>query len=322
MKKHMIHSIQTLELNYLTNTERIRYKTPLQKIVYKALDRCHKGFVVSEERNKGLRVMSQFGNEGKLSVSIRKGIQLLKELEKESKKLIKNEKVTHADFSGYRILLKGYAKKIFEENSSELVKLSCCDIDAEETIFRTEGDLRLERIQEKIEHIKSLRKVLQLDLDKSSKENKKEQSLGESIFIVHGHDIEILKRVKKVLKTLRLKHKVLHEQSNEGRTLIEKFEDTAEDIGFAIVIMTGDDKGGSKKDDFSKYKNRARQNVILELGFFLGKIGRERVCVLLEEGVEKPSDYEGVVYIPLEDDAQLLTKLTRELKAVGFKIGE
>ena len=265
--------------------------------------------------------MSQFGNEGKFPVPIRKGIQLLKELEKESKKLIKNGKVTHADFSGYPTLLKGYADKIFGENSSESVKLSCCDI--EETMFMTEADLRLECVQEKIAYIKSLRKVLQLDLDKNSKENKKEQSLGENIFIVHGHDTESLDRVKKILKTLRLKHKVLHEQPNKGLTLIEKFEETAEDIGFAIVIMTGDDKGGSKKDDFSKYKNRARQNVILELGFFLAKLERKRVCILSEEGVEEPSDYRGVVYTSLKNnDHQLLMHLAKELKVAGFKIDE
>ena len=268
--------------------------------------------------------MSRFGNTGKLSVPIKTGIQLLEMLEEESKQLIEQRNITRAKFNGYCTLLEGYADKIFGENSPKAEEFSYCYV--EEHSYMTESniiDSRLDFIQEKIEQIKSLKKILKIDIDNNSdKKDKKEQSLGESIFIVHGHDTEVLNRVKKILDRLHLRYTVLHEQPNEGRTLIEKFEKNAQDIGFAIVIMTGDDKGGSKNNKSSEYKNRARQNVILELGFFLGKIERKRVCILLEEGVEKPSDYEGVAYTPLKDDCQLPEKLAKELKAAGFKIDE
>ena len=104
----------------------------------------------------------------------------------------------------------------------------------------------------------------------------------------------------------------------KGRTIIEKFEDFAH-VGFALVLLTPDDEG-RLRDDKGDFKPRARQNVILELGYFLGKLGRERVCALVKEGVERPSDYDGVVYIPLDDSGGWEMKLIRELKSAGYDI--
>lgn len=89
---------------------------------------------------------------------------------------------------------------------------------------------------------------------------------------------------------------ILHEKANEGKTIIEKFERYSE-VDFAIALWTADDFGNSKKD--VNLKKRARQNVIFETGFFIGKIGRENVIVLVEEEVEIPSDYSGIIYIKI-----------------------
>lgn len=78
--------------------------------------------------------------------------------------------------------------------------------------------------------------------------------------------------------------------------------------------------GGRKKLLYDKQKKRARQNVILELGFFLGKLGRKRVCALYEEGVEIPSDYDGVIFVPLDKNGAWHLSLAKELKAAGLSI--
>lgn len=100
------------------------------------------------------------------------------------------------------------------------------------------------------------------------------------LFVVHGRNEGIRESVARFLESLGLPVTILHEQPNKGRTIIEKFEDYADDVGFAVVLLTGDDRGGLAETPPKGFLPRARQNVILELGFFLGKIDRERVCPL------------------------------------------
>ena len=138
------------------------------------------------------------------------------------------------------------------------------------------------------------------------------------IFVVHGHDESARESVARFLEKMKLDPVILHEQPNEGRTIIEKFEQHA-DVGFAVVLLTPDDMGGSAGDG-NNLKLRARQNVILELGFFLGKLGRARVCALVKGNVETPSDYDGVVYTPLDGTGGWKHKLIQELKAAGFGV--
>jgi predicted nucleotide-binding protein len=141
---------------------------------------------------------------------------------------------------------------------------------------------------------------------------------GHDIFIVHGHDDSTKETVARFIESLDLHAVVLHEQPNSGRTIIEKFE-AYSNVGFAVVLLTPDDIGASLKDR-ENLLHRARQNVILELGFFLGKIGRERVCVLYKEGVEIPSDYQGVLYTPYDSSGSWRSQLAKELKHAGFAI--
>ena len=138
------------------------------------------------------------------------------------------------------------------------------------------------------------------------------------IFIVHGHDAEAKEMVARYVQRLKLDPIILHEQASGGKTIIEKFE-VFSDVGFAVVLLTPDDVGASI-DNQKTLKNRARQNVIMELGYFLGKLGRHRVCALYKSGVEMPSDYQGVVYTELDQAGAWKTKLAQELVEAGFSI--
>jgi predicted nucleotide-binding protein len=135
------------------------------------------------------------------------------------------------------------------------------------------------------------------------------------IFIVHGHDEAMENMVARFLARLGLNPIILHEQPNKGRTIIEKFEAHSMNAGFAVVLLSPDDIGAAKD---GKPSPRARQNVILELGYFIGKLGRERVCALHAGEVELPSDLHGVVWVPYLGDWKL--KLIQELKAAGIKV--
>lgn len=111
---------------------------------------------------------------------------------------------------------------------------------------------------------------------------------------------------------------ILHEQPNEGRAIIEKFEKNA-DVDFAVVILTPDDMGYLHRRE-TEAKPRARQNVILELGFFIGTLGRARVCALCKGDVEIPSDYHGVVYVNMDEGQGWKIVLAREIKQAGIAV--
>ena len=131
-------------------------------------------------------------------------------------------------------------------------------------------------------------------------------------FIVHGHNEARKFEVARFVENdLRKKAIILHEQANKGLTIIEKFESYSA-VDFAVALWTADDKGKANAEE--QLKKRARQNVILETGFFIGKLSRQNVIVLYEAGVEIPSDYSGVVFIPL--DGNWKDDLRREIGTI------
>ena len=135
-----------------------------------------------------------------------------------------------------------------------------------------------------------------------------------TVFLVHGRNEAVKSTVARFLEQLDLEPVILAEQPSGGRTIIEKVEAHA-NVGYAIALLTPDDVGSRLGDD--AVQPRARQNVIFELGYFIGRLGRERVCALTKGQPEIPSDYAGVVYIPMESDAWKMG-LFKELKAAGF----
>jgi predicted nucleotide-binding protein len=136
------------------------------------------------------------------------------------------------------------------------------------------------------------------------------------VFIVHGHDGEARETVARFMEQLGFEVVILHEQANRGRTIIEKFEEHA-DVGFAIVLLTPDDVGSASG---GASQPRARQNVVMELGYFLGKLGRERVVALKRGEVELPSDILGVVYTPFDQHGGWKVDLVRELRAADYEV--
>ena len=156
-----------------------------------------------------------------------------------------------------------------------------------------------------------------LQSDPSDSESIFERISDDKIFIVHGHDEVAKHKIARFITELGLTATILDEQASEGQTIIDKFEKHADEAVFAIVLLTSDDLG-APKDKKKKLKYRARQNVILELGYFLHSLGRKRVCVLYEKSVERPSDIHGIVYVPLDEADGWKLKLSKELAKLGI----
>lgn len=138
------------------------------------------------------------------------------------------------------------------------------------------------------------------------------------VFLVHGHDGEMREAVARFIsEKLALEPVILHEKPNKGRTIITKFQEEASGVGFAVVLMAPDDVGKGPTD--ADLKPRARQNVVFELGFFIGALGPDKVAAIIRGDVERPSDFDGVVYISFENE-DWRVKLGQELQAAGYEI--
>ncbi|MHC6223162.1 TIR domain-containing protein [Arthrobacter sp. MMS24-S77] len=153
------------------------------------------------------------------------------------------------------------------------------------------GYRELSNAEQYINHISQLARQDDKKLDREPQL----QPSGTEIFIVHGHDDALKNEVARFLES-RVQNKVtiLHEQKNKGRTTTEKFEDHAAQAAFAVVLLTPDDRGGPAEGATNP---RARQNVVFELGYFFGKLGRNRVAAIMKGNIEQPSDVSGVLYI-------------------------
>lgn len=140
--------------------------------------------------------------------------------------------------------------------------------------------------------------------------------ISQKIFIVHGHDEGARQTVARFIERIGFEAIILSEQANQGRTIIEKIG-AHSDVGFAVVLLTADDVGGKTAESLHL---RARQNVLLELGYFIAKLGRQRVCALAKGNLEIPTDFAGVVWEALDDGGAWKSALARELKATGYDI--
>jgi predicted nucleotide-binding protein len=141
------------------------------------------------------------------------------------------------------------------------------------------------------------------------------------IFVVHGHDDAHKYELMRLLDRTAIESDsiVLHEQVNSGATILEKFERHAQTASCAVVLLTGDDEGRLRGGDALLHP-RGRQNVILELGVFIGLLGRSHVVVLKDPDVEVPSDLNGLVYITLDSAGAWRYELLKELAAMGIKV--
>jgi len=142
-------------------------------------------------------------------------------------------------------------------------------------------------------------------------------SEGSKVFVVHGHDKAASEAMARFLEKIELEAIILHEQADQGLTVIEKFETYASQVSFAVVLLTPDDLGGLASA--TAQTARARQNVIFELGYFAGKLGRGRACLLRNGEVEIPSDLYGVIYTDMDAAGGWKLKLVKELKTANLK---
>ncbi len=143
---------------------------------------------------------------------------------------------------------------------------------------------------------------------------------GTHVFIVHGHDDARKLEVASMIRDLTaVKPVILSERPNQGDTVIENLERAASKAAYAVVIASSDDVG-SKMDSSNNLKPRARQNVIFELGYFIGKLGRSRVALLVEPNVDRPSDTDGILYIQLDPNGGWKLPLARELNSAGISV--
>jgi predicted nucleotide-binding protein len=141
--------------------------------------------------------------------------------------------------------------------------------------------------------------------------------ISNDVFVVHGRDSPAKIEVARLIERAGLNAIILHEQPNQGRTIIEKFEDHGGTSDFAVIVLTPDDVGGS---DTASLQPRARQNVIGEMFWFAGKLGRNRVCALKKGNIEMPSDFAGVGYTEMDDREAWKQELLRELQAAGYTV--
>jgi predicted nucleotide-binding protein len=178
----------------------------------------------------------------------------------------------------------------------------------------------LRKINSKIDYLTKLKnkvnllKSTEIDVIEIT-ENSNKLNMSQ-VFIVHGHDNLVKTETARFIEKLGFEPIILHEKASSGQTIIEKIENYS-NVGFGIILYTPCDLG-TKKDDESNLRPRARQNVVFEHGFLIGKIGRNNVCALVKENVEIPNDISGVVYLSLERDWKI--DLAKELRNSGYKV--
>lgn len=173
--------------------------------------------------------------------------------------------------------------------------------------------------------ISTLNAILGRIQHRGALEQEEESSIGYErckmgVFIVHGRDSDAKYQLKDLLRDWGIEPIILHEQPNQGRVIIEKFEYHSDMVGCAIILLTPDDE--ARVIGTEDLRPRARQNVIFELGYFSAKLGRDKTICLCKSDVELPSDISGIIYISFGKDLkrEVYSDLRNELKEIGFDI--
>src|ERR1700693_1036524 len=255
------------------------------------------------------------------------GIRLLETQIQKARELLAVRPLSDDKYSQWENLTRNYLEKAFGRNSPNVSTVT--EVGA--WAYPRGGDEiawekhRAEKLTTQVTHLEGLVELLQTEAQLRQASAIASPAVlapaphGHRVFLVHGHAEAALHEVARFLERVDQEIIVLREQPNRGRTIIEKFEEFG-NVGFAVVLLTADDRGGPADAPYENQQLRPRQNVVLELGYFLGRRGRSRVCAVYEEGVEIPSDYSGVLYVRLDSGGAWRLQLARELKAAGFPI--
>jgi len=291
---------------------------------------------MNRELNKVLPTLTKSKESFKkeLEERIKKGNELLNF----EVKIIRREPNTY-NFSGYSNIYDEILEQKFlslyskwKEYNIELLNRSF-DIDENEYVSKYKDNISnnflfIEKvdgskrdIEKQITCLESI--IERLDLVPTKEESKTNSEMKaintNKIFIVHGHNETIKEKVARLLEKLNLEPIILHEQVDNGNTIIEKFEQHSNSVNFAIILLTADDEGKANKED--NYKPRARQNVIFEMGYFYGKLGRNKVFLLKENNeVENPSDLLGIIYTTYDEKGAWRFDLVKQLRELGYNV--
>lgn len=260
------------------------------------------------------------------SVPPDRAIELLRRQQERAEELLENRPLPEDEHRAWKMTTRDFLVKAFGSESPnvssvmDIGKYGAFPMNASDEWWENN---RAEDLQSQITALGSVIEILETEIElepgSTSKSTAPTAFSNDRAFVVHGHNEGALQAVARYFEQLDVPPVILREQPNSGRTIIEKFVEYS-DVGFAVVLLTGDDRGGTADAPYSSQSPRARQNVILELGFFLGKLGRSRVCALFEDGIEVPSDYSGVAFVKLDPNGAWKLELARELKAAGFDI--
>jgi len=219
---------------------------------------------------------------------------LAKHYGQESEERIGFSKVDFGEYHGQNDILSGIRYKSGLQEAKAIFKVYLDELEQEDF------DRAAERIKNVGGEIVKINNWVEKKYDK--------------VFIVHGHDNALKQEVARIIEKQGLEAIILSEQANQGKTIIEKIEENA-DVGAAICLFTGDDYGRAK--DATSENLRARQNVVFEAGYFMGKLGRGNVILIASPDIEIPSDLQGVVYTNKD---MWQTDVLRELKAIGYNV--
>lgn len=235
------------------------------------------------------------------------------------------------DFSNWCDYNSEYLKQAFNKESNEYKKSfdtagswSIGMVGGRTRSLNIEIDKFLIKVDCKLQNLKKLRaktELLKVDSDfiQNTKETSTTQLDKSQVFIVHGHDDEAKSRTARFVERLGFEAIILHEQASSSMSIIEKIEEYS-NVGFGIVLYTPCDIGGKKTQDPAELESRARQNVVFEHGFLIGRIKRENVCALVKGDVELPNDISGVVYVQMDSADSWKYTIAKEMIASGYKV--
>jgi predicted nucleotide-binding protein len=262
---------------------------------------------------------------GQPTVSPETAIELLSEQIEKAKLLLSKQPIAENEYQRWDSTARNFVERAFGQSHPNFEEFEDLWSFGNYTWSRLEWSLHYAQgLRAKVSQLNAYIEQLTVDVRiremGAAPEQPVQPEASNQVFIVHGHDGELKEATARLIEKLGLLPIILHEQANKGRTIIEKFSDHAQAVGFAVVLLSADDEGKSRESS-DPAKLRARQNVVFELGFFFGSLGRGRVCAVYENGVDLPSDLQGVVYVPYDQGGRSWKyDVAKEIQAAGYEV--